>query len=202
MFLCFSIEIIQAGRDFLKQSWGEEKLNRVNGFLDARDNTSSSSSDEEAPIATTTTVATSSKSKSKAKPKLSKARTMKTTAKVCSKEEEGFESIALVVQEAKVLIGKEVLGDTRADTKRRQAAINAKKVLEEVTKPSGGRKPGLKRLGTMGQTARVSLIISIDQSWMSPFSFQEGQAYIKRTGGTKTTTGRKRTGGRAKKSSK
>ena len=100
------------------------------------------------------------------------------------------------------MIGKEVLGDTRADTKRRQAAVNAKKILEEVTKPSGGRKPGLKRLGTMGQTARVSLLISMKYPWMSSFSFQEGQAYIKRTGGAKKTTGRKRTGGRTKKSSK
>lgn len=59
-------------------------------------------------------------------------------------------------KEAKALLGKEVLGDTRADTKRRQAAVNAKKTLEEVTKSIKGRKPGLKRLGTMANTARVN----------------------------------------------
>jgi hypothetical protein len=65
----------------------------------------------------------------------------------------------LILKEAKTLLGKQVLGDTRADTKRRQAAVNAKKVLQEVTKPTGGRKPGLKRLGTMANTARVNICL-------------------------------------------
>ena len=34
------------------------------------------------------------------------------------------------------------------------------------------------------------------------FSIQEGKAYVKQAGKKKATTGRKRTGGRAKKSSK
>jgi len=91
-------------------------------------------------------------------------------------------------KEAKALLGKQVLGDTRAQTSRRQAAVKAKKALQEVTKPTGGRKPALKRLGTMANTAR------------------EGKAFVKRNVGNKkkgnTTTGRKRTGGRAKKSTK
>lgn len=142
-----------AGQEFLKQAWGQEKLNQVNALLQARDN-SDSSSDEE-----TTTPAK--------KPKLSKTATMKATTK-----------------EAKVLLGKQVLGDTRSDTKRRQAAVNAKKALEEVTKSTSGRKPALKRAGTMAKTAK------------------EGKAYIQRTAGNKKTTGRTRTGGRTKKSSK
>jgi len=85
-------------------------------------------------------------------------------------------------KEAKALLGKEILADTRAETKRRQAAVNAKKTLEKVNKPKVGRKPALKRLGTMAKTAT------------------EGKAYVKRT--PKKTTGRKRTGGRAKKSTK
>jgi len=100
---------------------------------------------------------------SKAKPKLSKARTMQNTTK-----------------EAKALLGKEILADTRAETKRRQAAVKAKKTIEKVNKPKGGRKPALKRLGTMAKTAT------------------EGKAFVKRTA-KKTTTGRKRTGGRNKK---
>jgi hypothetical protein len=63
----------------------------------------------------------------------------------------------LIFKEAKTLLGKQVLGDTRADTKRRQAAVNAKKVLQEVTKPTAARKANLKRLGTMANTARVSM---------------------------------------------
>jgi len=61
------------------------------------------------------------------------------------------------LKEAKTLLGKQVLGDTRADTKRRQAAVNATKALQEVTKPTSTRKTNLKRLGTMGNTARVSI---------------------------------------------
>ena len=53
------------------------------------------------------------------------------------------------------MIGGQVLGDTRADTKRRQAAIKATKALHEVSKPAAKRKPALKRLGTMANTARV-----------------------------------------------
>jgi len=136
-----------AGQDFLKRTWGEDQLNKVNALLSARD--------EQA----------ASPSTSKAKPKLSKARTMQNTTK-----------------EAKALLGKQVLGDTRAETKRRQAAVNASKTLAKVNKPKAGRKPALKRLGTMAKTAN------------------EGKAYIKRTG--KKTTGRKRTGGRVKKSGK
>ncbi len=52
------------------------------------------------------------------------------------------------------MIGKQALGDTRADTKRRQAAVKAQKTLQEVTKPAGARKANLKRLGTMANTAR------------------------------------------------
>lgn len=59
-------------------------------------------------------------------------------------------------KEAKALLGKEVLADTRAETKRRQAAVNAKKTLEKVNKPRAGRKPALKRLGTMAKTATVN----------------------------------------------
>jgi len=137
-----------AGQEYLKRTWGEDQLNKVNALLDARDEQGTTSS-----------------SSSKAKPKLSKARTMQNTTK-----------------EAKALLGKEVLADTRAETKRRQAAVNAKKTLEKVNKPKVGRKPALKRLGTMAKTAN------------------EGKAYVKRTG--KRTTGRKRTGGRVKKSGK
>ena len=54
------------------------------------------------------------------------------------------------------MIGKEVLGETRSETKRRQAAVNAKKALEEVTKPAVKRKTALKRAGTMKVTARVT----------------------------------------------
>ncbi len=88
----FFDRIIQAGREYLKQAWGDEKLSRVNAYLNARD-TSDTSNDDEAPTApstttsatgtTTTTVSSSTSAKTKAKPKLSKARTMKTTAKVC-----------------------------------------------------------------------------------------------------------------------
>jgi len=163
-----------AGQEFLKQAWGEDKLNRVNALLNARDK-SDASTDSEADTAgaatatttTTTTASSSAASKTKAKPKLSKARTMKSTAK-----------------EGTALIGKQALGDTRAETNRRQAAVKAKKALQEVTKPTTTRKSGLKRLGTMANTAR------------------EGKAYIKRNTGSKkgkSTTGRKRVGGRTKK---
>lgn len=65
----------------------------------------------------------------------------------------------MVLKEGKSLIGSETLGDTRAETKRRQAAVKAKNTLKEVTKPTGGRKPGLKRLGTMANTARVNIFL-------------------------------------------
>ena len=53
-------------------------------------------------------------------------------------------------------MGNEVLADTRAETKRRQAAVEAKKTLGKVTKKQEARKPALKRLGTMAKTANVS----------------------------------------------
>lgn len=65
----------------------------------------------------------------------------------------------MILKEAKTLLGKQVLGDTRADTKRRQAAINATAALHEVTKAISGRKPALKRLGTMANTARVNIFL-------------------------------------------
>jgi len=136
---------VAAGTDFLKRSWGEDQLNKVNAILDARDDTSSSPST------------------SKAKPKLSKARTMKNTA-----------------QEAKTLLGQQILGDTRAETKRRQASASAKKAPAKTTKAKPARKPALKRLGTMAKTAK------------------EGKAYVQRTIKGKKTTGRGRRGGRAK----
>lgn len=117
--------------------------------------TSGSSSTTTADAATTSSTA----STTKAKPKLSKARTMKGTAKVIfslplsSCIRKPFDQF----QEAKALLAGEVLGDTRADTKRRQAAVNAKKALQEVSKASSGRKPALKRLGTMANTAKVMI---------------------------------------------
>jgi hypothetical protein len=65
--------------------------------------------------------------------------------------------ILLISKEAKPILGKHVFGTTRADTKRRQAAMKATKTLQEVTKPAGGRKPALKRLGTMANTAKVNI---------------------------------------------
>jgi len=163
-----------AGQEFLKQAWGEDKLKKVNALLEARDKSDTTADDDTSSASSATGVATASSSasaKTKGKPTLSKARTMKNTAK-----------------EAKALLGAQVLGDTRAETKRRQAAVKAKKALQEVTKPAGARKPALKRLGTMAKTAR------------------EGKAYIKRAVVSKKkgkkTTGRKRTGGRAKKATK
>jgi hypothetical protein len=162
-----------AGQEFLKQAWGEDKLNKVNALLEARDKSDTNADEETSSASSTTggdaTASSSASAKTKGKPKLSKARTMKSTAK-----------------EAKALLGKQVLGDTRAETKRRQAAVKAKKALQEVTKPAAAtRKPALKRLGTMANTAR------------------EGKAYVKRTTASKkkgkTATGRKRTGGRPKK---
>ncbi|CAF1080032.1 unnamed protein product [Rotaria sordida] len=102
---------------------------------------------------------------SQTKPNLSKTRTMQNTTK-----------------EAKELLGQQVLADTRAETKRRQAALMAKKTLEKAKKSKPGRKPTLKRLGTMAKTAN------------------EGKAYIKRTG--KKTTEQKRRSSRTKKSTK
>ncbi|CAF0940687.1 unnamed protein product [Adineta ricciae] len=127
---------VAAGTDFLKRTWGEDQLNKVNAILDARDETSSAST-----------------SKAKAKPKLSKARTMQNTAK-----------------EAKDLLGQQILGDTRQETKRRQASASAKKPAAKAKKAKPARKPALKRLGTMAKTAK------------------EGKAYVKRT--TKKATGR------------
>lgn len=72
--------LLQAGQEFLKQSWGEDKLNKVNALLDARDKSDSDSSDE----APKSSAASKTTSKSKSKPKLSKARTMKSTATVRS----------------------------------------------------------------------------------------------------------------------
>jgi hypothetical protein len=65
----------------------------------------------------------------------------------------------LIIKEGKNLIGTQVLGDTRADTRRRQAAVKATQALHEVTKSTGGRKPALKRLGTMANTARVNISV-------------------------------------------
>jgi hypothetical protein len=61
-----------------------------------------------------------------------------------------------ILKEAKALLGSEVLADTRAETKRRQASVKAKSTLKQVSKPAPKRKPPLKRLGTMAKTARVS----------------------------------------------
>ncbi|UJR27127.1 hypothetical protein I4U23_008426 [Adineta vaga] len=160
-----------AGQEFLKQVWGEDKLKHVNAMLNARDKSDISTDDDADETASppTTTASSSATTTTTSKPKLSKARTMKTTAK-----------------EGKTIIGAQSLGDTRAETKRRQAAVKAKQALQEVTKSTGGRKPALKRLGTMANTAK------------------EGKAYIKRTAGNKKTgtTGRKRVGGRGKKTTK
>ncbi len=59
-----NIYLIQAGQEFLKRSWGEDQLNKVNAVLNARDEQDSTPST------------------SKAKPKLSKARTMQNTTQV------------------------------------------------------------------------------------------------------------------------
>jgi hypothetical protein len=158
------------GQEYLKQAWGEDYLNKVNAMLDARDkhggdtSSSASSSADGASGTATSTAKSSTKTKTKAKPKLAKARTMHNTAK-----------------EAKQLLGTQVLGDTRAETKRRQAAEKATTALKEVSKPAAARKPALKRLGTMAKTAK------------------EGKAYVKRTATAKKTTGRSRRGGRGKK---
>jgi hypothetical protein len=84
---------------------------------------------------------------------------MKNTAKVCWNKSLKLYLITSIIKEGKTLIGKQVLGDTRADTKRRQAAVKATQALHEVTKPTGGRKPALKRLGTMANTARVNISV-------------------------------------------
>lgn len=55
-------------------------------------------------------------------------------------------------------MGKEVLADTRAETKRRQASAKAKKPAAKAKAPAK-RKPALKRLGTMAKTATVSSVI-------------------------------------------
>ena len=72
-------------------------------------------------------------------------------------------------KEGKAIIGKQTLGDTRGETKRRQAAVKAKQTLQEVTKPSGGRKPALKRLGTMAKTARVSIFYLFSKTDLCAF---------------------------------
>jgi hypothetical protein len=84
IYLFFDL-IIQAGQEFLKQAWGEDKLKKVNELLEARDKSDTDTEGEtSAPVNTTDATASSSAStKSKAKPSLSKARTMKNTAKVC-----------------------------------------------------------------------------------------------------------------------
>ncbi len=81
--IVFIDHIVQAGQEFLKQTWGPDKLNKINAYLDASD-TSDTSTDDEAPVVSSKTVSTKkTTTKTNAKPKLSKARTMKTTAKVC-----------------------------------------------------------------------------------------------------------------------
>ncbi len=144
----------------MKQSWGEDKLKKVNALLDTRFK-SDTSTDDEGPSASSTTASSSAAAKKKGKPKLSKTRTMKNTTKVCWNKWFKIYLIILILKEAKTLLGKQVLGDTRAETKRRQAAVKAKKTLQEVTKPTSGRKTGLKRLGTIGNTARVNISLII-----------------------------------------
>ncbi|CAF1276219.1 unnamed protein product [Rotaria sordida] len=142
------------GQEYLQRTWGKSRLNAVNALYATRNDPK-----------TTSTI-------SQTKPNLSKTRTMQNTTK-----------------EAKELLGQQVLADTRAETKRRQAALmakktleKAKKTLEKAKKSKPGRKPTLKRLGTMAKTAN------------------EGKAYIKRTG--KKTTEQKRRSSRTKKSTK
>jgi multidrug resistance efflux pump len=60
-------------------------------------------------------------------------------------------------QEGKALLGAELLADTRAETRRRQAAIQAKEALEKLSSSSDKRKPTLKRANTMMKTARVNI---------------------------------------------
>ena len=66
----------------------------------------------------------------------------------------------MISQEGKALLGSEVLADTRAETKRRQAAVEAKKTLKQVSKPA------LKRLGTMAKTANVSSIEHFNRKYV------------------------------------
>lgn len=94
----------------------------------------------------------------KTKPNLSKTRTMQNTT-----------------TEAKVILGDQVLADTRAETKRRQAAAQAKNAPKKV------KKPALKRLGTMAKTAT------------------EGKAYVKRATASKKKQTKKAAGRAAKK---
>ncbi|CAF1307291.1 unnamed protein product [Didymodactylos carnosus] len=165
-----------AGQEFLSRTWGEEKLNKVNAMLDERDNVDGTSDSRATNHASSSTATTSGSASSTTKPKLAKHVTMAATTK-----------------EAKSLIGSEKLGDTRLETKRRKAAEEAKKALKEVGKPQGrkpkqqqkqAKKPTLKRLGTMAQTAAA------------------GKEYLKRGGKKPTTTGRKKKGGGNKKSTK
>ena len=104
----------------------------------------------------------------------------------------------LIIKEAKVLIGKQVLGDTRADTKRRQAAVKATQALQEVTKPTRARKPAIKRLGTMAKTARVINFFNYYFEFYYYLFFKEGKAYVQRVATSKKATGRKRNVGRVK----
>lgn len=86
----FSGFFFQAGQEFLKQAWGEEKLNQVNAMLEARDKTDdeakasgdSAAPPEEAPTSSSSSETSPAPPKAPAKPKLSKARTMKATADV------------------------------------------------------------------------------------------------------------------------
>ena len=79
----------------------------------------------------------------------------------------------LIFKEAKTILGTQALGDTRAETKRRQAAVKAKEALQEVTKSTGGRKPTLKRLGTMANTAKVNPSFLLITSSHHLFSMKE-----------------------------
>lgn len=86
---------------------------------------------------------------------------MQNTTKVCqNKLHKKSKLISIIfLKEAKELLGQEVLADTRAETKRRQAAADAKKKAANAPKPKAGRKPALKRLGTMAKTAKVGFFL-------------------------------------------
>ena len=64
-------------------------------------------------------------------------------------------TLSVFHQEAKALLGQQILGDTRQETKRRQASASAKKAPAKAKKAKPARKPALKRLGTMAKTAKV-----------------------------------------------
>ncbi|CAF0794769.1 unnamed protein product [Didymodactylos carnosus] len=165
------------GQEFLSRSWGEDKLNKVNAILDERDKAVDGTSDSRATNHASSSSAITSGTSSVTKPKLAKHVTMAATTK-----------------EAKSLIGTEAFGNTRSETVRRKAAEKAKKTLKEVGKPQGRKpkqqqqkqtkKPALKRLGTMAQTAAA------------------GKEYLKRGGKKSTTPGANRRGGRRKNTKK